>query len=284
MTAADDYRRIERAIGYIEAHADKQPSLAEVASHLGLSEYHFQRLFRRWAGLTPKDFLQYVTLGRAKRLLTQSRSLLDASLEVGLSGTGRLHDLFTTIEAMTPGEYKRGAAGVTIRWGRHATPFGEALFACTERGLCHLAFIDGQGPQDALDDLTSRWPAAGWIEDPDVTGRYADEVTVRMAGGAARPLALLLKGTPFQTRVWEALLTIPEGAAMTYGDLAARIGTPGASRAVGTALAANPIGYLIPCHRVIQATGAIGQYRWGAQRKQALLAVEGGRQAARSAG
>lgn len=272
-----DYDRITQAIRFIEAHAGEQPSLATIAGHLGLSEFHFQRLFHRWAGLTPKDFLQYVTLGHAKRLLSESQSLLDTSLAVGLSGTSRLHDLFVTIEAMTPGEFKRGAAGVVIRHGFHDTPFGEALFACTDRGLCHLAFVDDGRREEALGDLAARWPMATLIADPGRTVPLAGTVAARMAGQRSEPLSVVLKGTPFQIRVWEALLTVPEGGVVAYGDLAKVAGAPGASRAVGTALAGNPVGYLIPCHRVIQASGAIGQYRWGPTRKQALLAMEGAR-------
>lgn len=272
-----DYDRIERAIRYLEAHAASQPSLAEVADHLGLSEAHFHRMFHRWAGVTPKDFVQFLTLGRAKQLLAGERSVLDASLEVGLSGSGRLHDLFVSIEALTPGEYKRGGAGVGIAWAIHPTPLGQALFAATERGLCGLTFLGAEGPERALADLRDRWPHAEFQPDAPATMPYAAEVSARMQGGPTRPLALLLKGTPFQLKVWEALLSVPEGRVMSYQGLAAAAGMPSATRAVGTAMGANPIGYLIPCHRVIRAGGEIGEYRWGADRKRVLLAIEGAR-------
>lgn len=272
-----DYDRIERAIRYLEAHAASQPSLAEVAEHLGLSEAHFHRMFHRWAGVTPKDFVQFLTLGRAKQLLADARSVLDASLEVGLSGSGRLHDLFVSIEALTPGEYKRGGAGVAIAWAVHPTPLGPALFAATERGLCGLTFLGPEGQERAIADLRDRWPHAEFQPDAVATAPYAAEVSARMQGGPTRPLALLLKGTPFQLKVWEALLAVPEGRVMSYQGLATAAGMPSATRAVGTAMGANPIGYLIPCHRVIRAGGEIGEYRWGAVRKRVLLAIEGAR-------
>jgi AraC family transcriptional regulator of adaptative response/methylated-DNA-[protein]-cysteine methyltransferase len=276
---SSDYDRIEQAIHFLAARVDQQPSLSEVAGHLGLSEHHFQRMFKRWAGVTPKDFLQHLTLLQAKRLLSGRVSMLETSLEVGLSGTGRLHDLFLSHEAMTPGEFKRGAAGIAIAWGFHPTPFGTALFAVTERGLCGLSFVPGGEEGEAIATLKARWPGASFREDPARSAPVAAEVTARMQGEARGPLSLLLNGTPFQVKVWEALLAIPEGDVMTYGDLAVAAGAPGASRAVGTALASNPIGYLIPCHRVIRATGAIGEYRWGSARKQAMLALEASRHA-----
>jgi AraC family transcriptional regulator of adaptative response/methylated-DNA-[protein]-cysteine methyltransferase len=272
-----DYDRIERAIRYLETHAADQPRLADVAAELGLSEAHFHRMFHRWAGVTPKDFVQFLTLGRAKQLLAHAHSVMDASLEVGLSGSGRLHDLFVTIEALTPGEYKRGGEGVSIAWDTHDTPLGPALFAVTERGLCGLAFLGAEGLEGALADLKARWPNAGFRQDAGAIAPYAAEVGARMQGAPARPLALLLKGTPFQLKVWEALLAVPEGRVMSYQHLAASAGVPGASRAVGTAMGANPIGYLIPCHRVIRAGGEIGEYRWGSTRKRVLLAIEGAR-------
>ena len=272
-----DYSRVAQAIEYLEAHATDQPGLVEVAAHVGLSEFHFQRLFHRWAGVTPKDFLQCLTLTRAKALLLDSRSLLETSLELGLSGPSRLHDLFLNVEAMTPGTFKRGGGGLTIHWGVHETPFGEALLAVTPRGLCGLSFL-GDGPrEDALRGLRRRWPEAELAEAPDRTGPIAREVTARMQGTIGQPLALVLKGSPFQVKLWQALLAIPEGRVTSYQGLAGLIQSPGASRAVGTALSMNPIGYLIPCHRVIRATGAIGEYRWGSVRKQALLAMEGAR-------
>jgi len=276
-----DYSRVELAIHYLEAHAHEQPSLAELAGHVGLSEFHFQRLFHRWAGVTPKNFLQSLTLNRAKDLLAASSSLLDTSLELGLSGTGRLHDLFLSLEAMTPGEFKRAGQGLTIQWGIHATPFGEALFAVTPRGLCGLSFLEAGSRTTAVARFQARWPEARLVEHPSQTEPFATEVVLRMRGTMSRPLALVLKGSPFQTKVWEGLLAIPEGRVSSYQGLAHAIGAPNASRAVGTALAMNPIGYLIPCHRVIRASGAVGEYHWGAVRKQALLGVERARALAR---
>ena len=277
-----DYSRVEAAIRYLEAHSAGQPGLAEVAEHAGLSEFHFQRLFKRWAGVSPKDFLQCLTLQRAKALLGESRSLLEASLELGLSGPSRLHDLFLKVEAMTPGEFKLGGQGLAIRWGAHATPFGEALFAVTDRGLCGLAFLGEDSLDAEIQRLRDRWPEAELREDPARTAPVAAEVAARMQGGPRQPLSLVLRGSPFQVKLWEALLAIPEGSATTYQGLAGLIGAPRASRAVGTALGLNPIGYLIPCHRVIRASGAVGEYRWGHVRKQALLGVEGARALARA--
>jgi AraC family transcriptional regulator, regulatory protein of adaptative response / methylated-DNA-[protein]-cysteine methyltransferase len=281
--SGSDYSRVEQAIRYLEAHVQEQPGLAEVADQVGLSEFHFQRLFHRWAGVTPKAFLQCLTLARAKALLADSRSLMETSLELGLSGTGRLHDLFLGLEAMTPGEFKRAGEGLTLSWGIHATPFGEALFALAPRGLCGLSFLDGARRAKALAGFQDRWPGARLVEDSRQTEACADEVVARMQGAPSRPLALVLKGSPFQIKVWEGLLAIPEGGVASYQGLAERIGAPKASRAVGTALSLNPIGYLIPCHRVIRASGAVGEYRWGTVRKQALLGVEGARALARRA-
>ena len=273
---SSDYARVEAAIRHLDAHAAEQPSLQELAAVVGLSEFHFQRLFHRWAGVTPKTFLQVLTLRAAKRRLEGAGSVLEASLEAGLSGPGRLHDLFLGLETLTPGEFKARAAGLEIRWGIHDTPFGEACFALTPRGLAGLSFVDGDAG-GAVEDLRRRWPGAALRHDPSATEACAAELDARARGQAPKPLPLLLKGSPFQLRVWEALLRIPEGAVRSYGQLAAAAGAPGASRAVGTALAANPIGVLIPCHRVIRATGAVGEYRWGPDRKRALLALEGAR-------
>ncbi len=272
-----DFQRVAEAIRFVDAHAVEQPGLAEVARRLGLSEFHFHRLFRRWAGVTPKDFLQVLTLARAKRLLADSASLLDASLTLGLSGAGRLHDLFLGLEAMTPGAFKNGGAGLTIDWKILPTPFGDALFAATGKGLCALAFVDGAEAAAPTEFLHSRWPAARFRENRAGVAAYAREVSARMRGAVERPLSLAPRGTAFQVKVWQALLAIPEGRVTTYREIAAAIGQPSAVRAVGAAVGANPIAYLIPCHRVIRATGAVGDYRWGAERKTALLAVEGAR-------
>jgi AraC family transcriptional regulator of adaptative response/methylated-DNA-[protein]-cysteine methyltransferase len=278
MSGSSDFARIARAIAYLEAHAAEQPSLARIAAHLGLSEFHFQRLFHRWAGVSPKSFLQLLTLNHAKRLLAGSASVLEASLEAGLSGPGRLHDLFVGLDAMTPGEFKAQAATLEIGWGVHPTPYGPALIATTARGVCGFSFLGGEGAGSralAVAELHARWPGAALRQDPARTAAVAAEVSSRMAGKpAGTPLALLLAGTPFQTQVWRALLAIPEGHVCSYGQLARLAGYPGASRAVGAALGANPIGYLIPCHRVVRASGAVGDYRWGAARKRVLLATE----------
>jgi AraC family transcriptional regulator of adaptative response/methylated-DNA-[protein]-cysteine methyltransferase len=269
-----DYSKVEQAIRFLSDHAGEQPSLAEVAEDVGLSEFHFQRLFQRWAGVSPKRFLQFLTLEEAKRMLAESRSLLDVSHAVGLSGPSRLHDLFLSLEHMTPGEYKAQAVGLTLHWGVEDTPFGPALFAALEKGLCGLAFLQEDGPEGAFEELRSRWPGARLEASPARIRAYAEALNARMAGRLDQPLSLVLKGTPFQLRTWEALLRIPAGKALAYQDLASLAGSPGASRAVGGALGQNPIAWLIPCHRVIQSTGALGQYHWGAPRKQAMLAFE----------
>lgn len=266
-----DYRRIAAAIRYLEEHQESQPPLAALSAHLSLSEFHLHRLFKRWAGITPKDFLQVLTLAKARRLLAESKSVLETSLEVGLSGAARLHDLFVLHEAMTPGEYKSGARGVEMFWSRSASPFGEVLIAATHRGVCSLSF-DGD-----VADLAVRWPEANLVECPERIAPIAREVSARMRGERGAALNLVLKGSSFQVKVWEALLAIPEGHVMSYSALAKSIGLPQASRAVGAAVGANPIGYLIPCHRVIRSTGVIGDYHWGSDRKRALLIVEGAR-------
>ena len=269
---AEDYRRIEQAILYLENHAQSQPELSEIASAVGLSEYHFQRIFSRWAGISPKRFLQFLTKEGAKELLSQSENLLDTTYEVGLSSLGRLHDLFVTTEAVTPGEYKSGGAGVTIRYGLHDTPFGKALIGTTERGICHLGFA-GKSEGDAVDTLVASWPEAKMIEDFRSTAPLVEPIFDLNQRGN-KPLRLHLRGTNFQLKVWEALLRIPPGAVTSYQGLAAQAGRPGASRAVGTALGRNPVAVLIPCHRVIRKLGEFGNYRYGSVRKKALVGWE----------
>jgi AraC family transcriptional regulator of adaptative response/methylated-DNA-[protein]-cysteine methyltransferase len=271
-----DYQRIESAIRFLQRNATGQPGLAEVAAHVGLSAYHFQRMFHRWAGITPKGFLQAITLAAAKRQLHESRSVLDTSFGVGLSGPSRLHDLFIALEAMTPGEYKAGASGLSIEVGVHETPFGAALFAATSRGLCGITFLDANGrtARAAEAELRERWPGASFARSPAATAGHAAELARRARGEEPRPLTLLVKGTHFQVKVWEALLRIPSGALVTYGDLARAIDAPAASRAVGAAVGQNSIAWLIPCHRVIRSTGVIGDYRWGSDRKRAILGAE----------
>lgn len=266
MTA---YDRVAKVIRHISAHGEEQPDLAALARVAGLSPSRFHRLFRAWAGVTPKAFLKSVTARRAEALLRGSRDLLGASLELGLSGPGRLHDLFVTTRAVSPGEFKSGGAGLTLLWGFHETPFGTALFALSPRGLCHLAFVDG-ARREALADLRRRWPRAALREDAAKTGAVS-----RRAFGRRGRLDVVLAGTPFQTKVWEALLRIPPGRAASYAQVAAAVGRPKAARAVGAAVGANPVAFLIPCHRVLREGGGLGGYRWGTARKQALLAWEG---------
>ena len=269
----EDYLRIEQAILYIEDHYKDQPSLEEVAANIGLSEYHFQRLFTRWSGVSPKRFLQFLTKEGAKELLDQSENLLDTTHQVGLSSLGRLHDLFVTTEAVSPGEYKSHGEGVTIRYGLHASPFGKCLVAVTERGICHLGFTQtSEGA--AIDNLVADWRNARMIEDNRGTAPLIEPIFDLRASDRGKPLNIHLRGTNFQLKVWEALLKIPTGVVTTYASLAERIGQPAATRAVGTAVGHNPIAVLIPCHRVIRKVGQFGNYRYGALRKKALLAYE----------
>ncbi len=278
--AYSDYDRIERAISFLEENFRNQPELKEVARHLGLSEFHFQRMFTRWAGVSPKRFLQFMTIGYAKHLLDESRSVLDATFETGLSSPSRLHDLFVNIEAMTPGEYKERAAQLQIVYGFHSTPFGEAVLAVTDRGICGMSFLI-HNRKHAVEELKLKWEGARLREDSRVTQRVLDRIFSGRKN--AGQLNLLVKGTNFQVKVWEALLRIPEGRVCSYNELAEQVGMPSASRAVGNAVSHNPIAYLIPCHRVIKKMGAFGNYRWGTTRKKAMLLWESGRTAERAA-
>ena len=270
----NDYRRVEKAILYLEDHILDQPSLEEVAEQVHLSPYHFQRLFTRWAGVSPKRFLQFLTLEHAKQLLKEQSTQLDAAYQTGLSSPSRLHDLFVTVDAVTPGQYKALGSGLEILYGLHQSPFGECLLAVTERGLCGLSFVDEANPQAALQDLRRRWPRARFSENHGRTAAVIRRVFAASGEQINTPIPLLLKGTNFQVKVWEALLRIPPGKVTSYHRLARAIGNPSASRAVGTAVGANPIAYLIPCHRVILSTGAFGNYRYGALRKKAILGWE----------
>jgi AraC family transcriptional regulator, regulatory protein of adaptative response / methylated-DNA-[protein]-cysteine methyltransferase len=270
---SDDYQRVAAAIRYLEANSTAQPTLEQIAGQVGLSPFHFQRLFQRWAGVSPKRFLQFLTAAHAKRLLRESCSILDASFAAGLSGPGRLHDLLITAEAVTPGEYKSGGAGLKLRYGFHATPFGQCLIGVTERGICRFEFVD-DGRSQALERLQLAWPEASVAEAEAETREMVERIFVRTPGGEARSLQLLLRGSNFQLKVWQALLQIPEGRIASYGFLAEKLGHHGASRAVGTAVGQNPISYLIPCHRVLRQSGALGGYRWGTERKQAILGRE----------
>lgn len=271
--SAKDYHLVEQAISFLDRNAGRQPELREIATSVGLSEFHFQRLFQRWAGVSPKRFLQFQAAQEAKRVLAETGDLLDASYDAGLSGPGRLHDLMVSVEAVSPGEYKRRGEGIRISWGVHASPFGDCLLGVTERGVCALEFLQPETEGEALARLRAAWENAQIEHAPRVTALVAARI---FDPGIKRqaPLALLVKGTNFQIKVWEALLRIPAGRIATYAGLAASIGQPRAARAVGSAVAANHIGYLIPCHRVIRNTGAFGEYRWGPLRKRVLLSRE----------
>jgi AraC family transcriptional regulator of adaptative response/methylated-DNA-[protein]-cysteine methyltransferase len=266
------YGVIGRAIEHIAARAPEQISLDEVAASVGLSPAHFQRVFSQWVGVSPKRYQQYLTLDHAKRLLAERHSVLDTAYASGLSGSGRLHDLFLRWEAMSPGEFARGGEGLEIAWGWFDTPFGPALAMGTERGLCGLAFAAETGRAAAFADMTARWPRAGFVEAPE---RIAPWVEAAFgAGGEAR---LHLIGAPFQIKVWEALMQVPSGHVTTYSDIASAIGHPAAMRAVGNAVGRNPVSWLIPCHRALRKAGGLGGYHWGLGVKRAMLAWEAAR-------
>jgi AraC family transcriptional regulator of adaptative response/methylated-DNA-[protein]-cysteine methyltransferase len=271
---SQDYYRIEQALNYLNNHTGQQPTLKEVADSLNLSEYHFQRMFTRWVGISPKRFLQYLTRERAKALLAQSHSLLDVALEAGLSGPGRLHDLFVATEAVTPGEYKSRGQGLQVTYGFHPSPFGECLVACTPRGLSNLIFVQDGNRAAALKTLQLAWPMAELRESTSVTGGLVPRIFNLGQETSATPLSLHLQGTNFQIKVWEALLAIPPGSLVAYEDLAVYIGLPRAVRAVANAVGKNPVPVIIPCHRVIRKMGGFGGYRYGLARKQALLGWE----------
>ena len=270
--SGSDYARIEKAIVWLAANFRAQPSLADIAAQLRLSEYHFQRLFRRWAGISPKRFLQVLTAEHARHLLRESRNVLEVSDASGLSGGGRLHDLMVKLHAVTPGEVQAQGANLVIRYGFHASPFGECLIALTARGVCGIEFVTGAGRAATLAAMQSHWPRATWHREPHAT----QAVAARLFGSARRRsgIDLYVQGSNFQVKVWEALLAIPPGHILSYEDVAAGIGAPSATRAVASAIARNPVALIIPCHRVIRKTGAFGEYRWGAVRKQALLGWE----------
>lgn len=268
------YAAVARAITFIRANAARQPELAEIAAAAGLSEFHLQRLFSAWAGLSPKRFLQYLTKEHAREALRASADVLEAALDAGLSGPGRLHDLMVSCEALTPGEIRARGAGVELHHGVAATPLGDALFGWTPRGLCHLAFCDGDD-NARLAALCQDWPAANFVHDD--AGATALANRVFPAAPMPGRLHLLLRGTNFQIKVWEALLKIPPAMLVSYGQLAGHLGMPQAARAVGSAVAANTVAYLIPCHRVIRDDGSCSNYRWGVERKMALRAWEAGR-------
>ncbi|MEM8981679.1 MAG: bifunctional helix-turn-helix domain-containing protein/methylated-DNA--[protein]-cysteine S-methyltransferase [Pseudomonadota bacterium] len=264
-----DYERIATAIRWIDAHIEQQPETGQIAAAAGLSVAHFSRLFRRWAGISPGRYLKHRTLLQASHALDGGASVLEAALSSGLSGPSRLHDLFVSMEAMTPGEYKADAAGLDLAYDFAQSPFGDILVVRSDRGIVELQFVDSTGQQGALDALRARWPAARFTSN----ARAADDVVAALAGDRST-LQLCPRGTNFQLKVWRALLAIPEGATARYADVAASVGQPNAARAVGNAVGANPIAWLIPCHRVLRANGALGGYRWGPERKAVVLAWE----------
>lgn len=266
-----NFERITQAISYLKDNFKDQPNLDEVADKVHLSPFHFQKLFTDWAGVSPKKFVQYLSIEHAKKLLANTSStLFDTALQTGLSGTGRLHDLFVTIEGMTPGEYKNGGENLSISYSFSATPFGTILAASTAKGICHLAFADNEN--DALSVLKKKFPNADYTE---TTDSFQTEVLNAFTSGtSADAIKLHLKGTAFQLKVWEALLNIPIGNLVTYGGIAQLVNSPKASRAVGSAVGDNPVAFIIPCHRVIQSTGVMGNYHWGSSRKAAMIGWE----------
>jgi AraC family transcriptional regulator, regulatory protein of adaptative response / methylated-DNA-[protein]-cysteine methyltransferase len=270
---SEDYKRIESAIRFLDENYQRQPSLKEAAESVHLSEYHFQRLFTRWAGVSPKRFMQFLTKESAIRRLEKTGNLLEASYEAGLSGPGRLHDLFLHCEAVTPGEYKRRGEGLVISYGFHPTPFGECLIGTTSKGICYLVFAQGER-QQSLEEMRKRWSLAELREDPENTAPLAEQVFHLLEDGQPGSIKVYLSGTNFQIKVWEALLRIPPGRLVSYNTIASLLGMPGGARAVGGAVGRNPVSYLVPCHRVIRSLGDFGGYAGGLSRKKALIGWE----------
>jgi AraC family transcriptional regulator of adaptative response/methylated-DNA-[protein]-cysteine methyltransferase len=270
----EDFKRIEKAIQYIEVNFKSQPTLDQIAESVHLSKYHFDRLFKRWAGISPIQLLQYMTLDYTKQKLAESKSLLETAFEAGLSGPGRLHDLFVTFEAMTPGDFKKKGAGLKITYGFCESPFGECLLANTKRGICYLGFVPEGERSVILRQLFNTWPGSEFTENPTGVCSVTKNIFRIDRHKSTRPFNLQLKGTNFQINVWKALINIPQGWIISYQDIALHIGQPKAFRAVANAVAVNPIAYLIPCHRVIPKTGNIHHYRWGSARKKALIGWE----------
>lgn len=268
-----DYNRIEKAIHFIEENFQNQPSLKEVADHVALSEFHFNRLFSKWAGTSPQRFMRFLTKEFAKEKLAQSDNLLDATFESGLSSTSRLHDLFVNYEAMTPAEFKSKGEGLTIHYGIHETPFGECLISVTGRGITDLRFLENEDKEEVIQELKEDFAKAEIIFDNNFTKPFIEQIFYETVHTDS-PVTLLLRGTNFQIKVWEALLKIPFGQMVSYDTIAQTIGQPTAQRAVGTAIGSNRLGYIIPCHRVLQKVGGIGGYRWGTTRKKAILGWE----------
>jgi AraC family transcriptional regulator of adaptative response/methylated-DNA-[protein]-cysteine methyltransferase len=274
--AAADYDVVRRAIGHIRGHWREQPEIEAIAEAAGVTPTELHHLFRRWAGLTPKAFLQALTLDGARQLLRDSASVLDATYEVGLSGPGRLHDLFVTHEAMSPGEWKSGGEGLTVFFGFHPSPFGSALVMATERGLAGLAFADPGEEPAALADMKARWPRATYVENSARTTAIARRIFDSSQWQQDKPLRVVLIGTDWEVRVWETLLQIPMGRLTTYSDIASRIHKPAAARAVGAAVGKNPVSFVVPCHRVVGKSGDLTGYHWGITRKRAMLGWEAG--------
>lgn len=274
-----DYEIVRRAIAYLSQNWSEQPDLDQLARQLGLSPAHCQKVFKRWCGLSPKEFVQAITADHARKLLAGSASVLECAYQVGLSGPSRLHDLFVSHEAMTPGEFKRRGAGLEMAYGFHPTPFGEALLIATERGVAGLAFVNedaGQDRQDVLAEMKARWPLARYVEAPERTMPHIQRIFDCRNWTPEQPVRIVLIGTDFEVRVWETLLKIPMGCAVSYSDIARHLGCPTASRAVGTAVGRNPLSFVVPCHRVLRADGSLGGYHWGLTRKRALIGWETG--------
>jgi AraC family transcriptional regulator of adaptative response/methylated-DNA-[protein]-cysteine methyltransferase len=275
--SATDYETVKSAIAYVTENYREQPEVEAIAHAVGTDTRTLTELFRRWCGLSPKAFLQSVTLDRARHILRESSNILDASYELGLSGPGRLHDLFVVHESMSPGEWKTGGAGLTVHYGFHPCPFGLALVMTTDRGLCGLAFADAGGERAALEDMRQRWPNARYLEDSASTAIHAQRIFDSGLWKPNTPLRIVLIGTDFEIRVWETLLSIPMGRATTYSDIAKKLGKPKAARAVGSAVGKNPMSFVVPCHRVLGKSGNITGYHWGLTRKRAMLGWEAAR-------
>lgn len=267
------YQLMRRAIDLIDSTDGRSMTLEDIAGEMRMSPAHFQRIFSRWAGVSPKRYQQWLALDHAKALLAKRHTTLETADRIGLSGSGRLHDLFVRWEAMSPGDYAKGGAGLEILWGWFESPFGPALIMGTEKGICGIAFAAECGPEEAMADMLSRWPKATFVEDPTALSPLADQAFPR-DGSNREPAQLFLIGAPFQIKVWEALMQIPTGYVTTYSDIARVIGHPKAVRAVGTAVGRNPISWLIPCHRAMRKSGGLGGYHWGLPVKRTMLAWE----------
>lgn len=276
-TSLEDYKNIKSVISYVSQEWQSQPSLQDIADHIGLAPTQCHKLFRRWSGLTPKEFLQAVTIDHAKTMLRQSASLLETAMETGLSGTSRLHDLFVDHESMTPGDYKRGGEGLTIFVGYHPSPFGHAVAMATDRGLCGLAFADDEATLASVrTDLAARWPGADYVDAPEKTSPYVTQIFMPAEWTKSSPVKIVLIGTDFEVRVWKKLLNVPMGHATSYSKIADHIGNPKASRAIGNAVGRNPLAFVVPCHRVLRKDGNLGGYHWGITRKRAIIGWEAG--------